>query len=34
MGTEMKRIEPSVTNFTQADMKMHPQYMQLCKKEF
>lgn len=24
MGVEMKRIEPEVTNFTQADMKMHP----------
>lgn len=31
MGTEMKRIEPSVTNFTQADMKMHPNICSFAK---
>ena len=31
MGTEMKRIEPCVTNFTQADMKMHPNICSFAK---
>ena len=31
MGTEVKRIEPSVTNFNQADMKNASQYLQLCQ---
>ena len=24
MGVEMKRIEPNVTNFNQAEIRMHP----------
>ena len=31
MGVEMKRIDPQVTNFTQADMKMHPNICSLAK---
>ena len=31
MGVEMKRIEPEVTNFTQADMKMHPNICSFAK---
>ena len=31
MGTEVKRIEPSVTNFNQADMKMHPNICSFAK---
>lgn len=31
MGVEMKRIEPAVTNFTQADMKMHPNICSFAK---
>ncbi|MGI6008065.1 MAG: acyl-CoA dehydratase activase [Ruminococcus sp.] len=31
MGVEMKRIEPEVTNFTQADMKMHPNICSFTK---
>ncbi len=31
MGVEMKRIEPQVTNFTQADMKMHPNICSFAK---
>ena len=31
MGVEIKRIEPSVTNFTQADMKMHPNICSFAK---
>lgn len=31
MGTEMKRIEPDVTNFTQADIKMHPNICSFAK---
>ena len=31
MGVEMKRIDPQVTNFTQADMKMHPNICSFAK---
>ncbi len=31
MSVEMKRIEPEVTNFTQADMKMHPNICSFAK---
>ena len=31
MGVEMKRIDPQVTNFTQADMKMHPNVCSFAK---
>lgn len=31
MGVEIKRIEPEVTNFTQADMKMHPNICSFAK---
>lgn len=31
MGVEMKQIEPDVTNFTQADMKMHPNICSFAK---
>lgn len=31
MGTEMERIEPEVTNFNQADMKMHPNICSFAK---
>ena len=31
MGVEMKRIEPEVANFTQADMKMHPNICSFAK---
>lgn len=31
MGVEMKRIEPEVTNFTQADMRMHPNICSFAK---
>ncbi len=31
MGVEMKRIEPEVTSFTQADMKMHPNICSFTK---
>ena len=31
MGVEMKRIEPEVTNFTQTDMKMHPNICSFAK---
>lgn len=31
MGVEMKCIEPEVTNFTQADMKMHPNICSFAK---
>ena len=31
MGVEMKRIEPEVTNFNQADMRMHPNVCSFAK---
>ena len=31
MGVTMRRIEPEVTNFTQADMKMHPNICSFAK---
>lgn len=31
MGTKMERIEPEVTNFNQADMKMHPNICSFAK---
>ena len=31
MGVEMKRIEPDVTSFTQADIKMHPNICSFAK---
>lgn len=31
MGVEMKRIDPQVTNFTQVDMKMHPNICSFAK---
>ena len=31
MGVEMKRIDPQVSNFTQADMKMHPNICSFAK---
>ena len=31
MGVEMKRIDPQVPNFTQADMKMHPNICSFAK---
>ena len=31
MGVEMKQIEPDVTNFTQADMRMHPNICSFAK---
>ena len=31
MGVKMKRIDPQVTNFTQADMKMHPNICSFAK---
>ncbi len=31
MGVEIKRIEPEVTNFNQADMKMHPNICSFAK---
>ena len=31
MGVEMKRVEPDVTNFNQADMKMHPNICSFAK---
>lgn len=31
MGVEIKRIEPEVTNFSQADMKMHPNICSFTK---
>lgn len=31
MGTEMKRIEPDVTNFNQAEIKMHPNICSFAK---
>lgn len=31
MGTEMERIEPEVTNFNQADIKMHPNICSFAK---
>lgn len=31
MGVQMERIEPEVTSFTQADMKMHPNICSFAK---
>lgn len=31
MGTEMKRIEPDVTNFNQAEIRMHPNICSFAK---
>ena len=31
MGEEIRRIEPQVTNFNQADMKMHPNICSFAK---
>ena len=31
MGVEMKRIEPDVTNFNQADTRMHPNICSFAK---
>ena len=32
MGVKMERIEPDVTNFNQAEIRMHPEYLQLRKR--
>lgn len=32
MGLEMKRIEPEVASFNQADTLMHPNIWQLCQR--
>ena len=30
MGTQMERIEPDVTNFNQAEIRMHPNICTAC----